>query len=135
MSVVQITNATALIRAALAAALAPLVATYQGQPKAFWYIAPELVPPPLLVYQVQSPPQDTSFLNGAAASAVITVKALVADTDPAAAESLLATVPAALAGLTISGYSVRALWVRDVPPFIADFLYTAGLVYQLDLYA
>lgn len=136
MSVTQIANGTALIRASLATALAPLVGIYQGQPNAYWLQAPETAPLPLLVYQAQDGGgQDISFLNGAAWSGLFTIKALVADSSPSAADTLLAGVPAALAAMTVPGYRVGVLFVRDLvlPP--RDFVYTAGLIYQIDLYA
>lgn len=134
MSVVQIANGTALIRASLATALASVVGTYQGQPKAYWLQAPELAPLPLLVYQAQDGGgQDASMLNGAAFSGLFTIKALASTAD--AADTLLADVPAAVQGLSVPGYRVNVLFVRDLvlPP--RDFVYTSGLIYQIDLYA
>jgi len=134
MSVTQITGGTALVRAALASALASLVGTFEGQPKAYWLQAPELAPLPLLVYFPQDGGgRDESFLNGAGWSGLFTIKALAAT--PAAADTLLATVPAALAGLSVPGYQVTVLFIRNLilPP--ADFVYQAGLTYQIELYA
>lgn len=132
MSVTQITNGMALIRAALATALASLVGTYEGQPRAYWLQAPELSPLPLLIYQPQSPPQAADFLNGAGADGLFTIKALAASN--AAAETLIATVPAAIAGLAITGYSVRAVFVRELSLPPRDDAYTAGLIYSIELY-
>ena len=70
---------------------------------------------------------------GAGWSGLFTIKALAAT--PAAADTLLATVPAALAGLSVPGYQVTVLFIRNLilPP--ADFVYQAGLTYQIELYA
>jgi hypothetical protein len=133
MPVTQITNAMALIRAALASALASLVGTFEGQRKAYWLQAPELAPLPLIVYQPQAAPQDASFLNGAGAGGLFTIKAIAATN--AAAESLIASVPAVMTSLAIPGYGVRAVFVRELSLPPRDDAYTAGLIYDIAIYS
>lgn len=132
MSVTQITGAMALIRGALATALAPLVGTYEGQPRAYWLQAPELAPLPLIVFQPQAPPQSDDFLNSAGSGGLFTIKAL-SDTN-AGAETLIATVPAVVRTLAVPGYGVGVTFIRELSLPPRDDAYTAGLIYQIDLY-
>lgn len=133
MTATPITDAIPLIRRALYTVLAPLVSSYNGVPKAYWLQADLGAPLPLLVYQSQDGGgKDVSFLSHAAWSGLFTIRALAGSAS--AAETLLATVPAALDTLTVSGYGVGVQFVRSLvlPPL--DQVHTAGLVYQIDLY-
>ena len=133
MPATPITDAIPKIRTALYAALTPLVGTYDGQAKAYWLKAAQGAPLPLLIYQAQDGGGgDTSLLSTGGWAGLFTIKALASSA--AAAEALLATVPAALASLSVSGYSGQATYVRSLvlPPL--DGVHTAALVYRITLY-
>lgn len=126
MPYVAITDAVPKVRTALYTALSALGAAY-------WLQAPEGTALPLIVFQAQDGGGlDDSYLNSAGWSGLYTIRAL-ADS-PSAAETLLAGVPAAIAGLTVSGYSSRTRFVRSLvlPP--TDGAHTAALVYEVELY-
>lgn len=128
-----ITDAIPKIRAGLYAALAPLVGTYDGAAKAYWLQAAQGAPLPLLIYQAQDGGgADASLLSTGGWAGLFTIKALAASAS--AAEALLATMPAALAGLSVSGYSAQATYVRSLvlPPL--DGVHTAALIYRITLY-
>lgn len=133
MPAVPITDAVPKVRTALYAALSPLVAAYQGIPKAYWLQAPEGAPLPLLVFQAQDGGgKADDYLNSAGWSGLYTIRAL-ADS-ATAAETLLSGVPAALAGLTVNGYGCTVQFQRSLvlPPL--DGVHTAALIYQIELY-
>jgi hypothetical protein len=129
---VAITDALPKIRAALYAALAPLVGTYDGMAKAYWLQAAQGAPLPLLVYQAQAPFQADDFLNSAAGGGLFTIRALAASA--AAADTLLAGVPAALSSLSVSGYGCTVTFVEApaIPPL--DQVHTAALTYRIELF-
>ncbi len=125
MPYAAITDAVPKVRTALYSALSPVGAAY-------WLQAPEGAALPFLVYQAQDGGgQDDSYLNSAGWSGLYTIRALA--NSPSAAETLLAGVPAALAGLTVSGYSARARFVRSLvlPP--DNGTHTAALVYEIEV--
>lgn len=133
MPAVAITDAIPKIRAGLFAALSPLVDDYQGIAKAYWLQAPIGAPLPLLVYQAQDGGgSEDDFLNSAAWTGLYAIRAL--GSTPVDAETLLAGVPAALAGLSVSGYTARSTFVRSLvlPPL--DSVHTAALIYRIALY-
>lgn len=133
MPATPITDAIPKIRTALYAALAPLVGTYDGQAKAYWLQAAQGAPLPLLIYQAQDGGGgDASLLSTGGWVGLFTIKALAASAG--AADALLATVPAVLAGLSVGGYSGQATFVRSLvlPPL--DGVHTAALVYRITLY-
>lgn len=133
MTVQPLTDAIPRVRSALYAALAPLVGTYEGQAKAYWLIASQGAPLPLLVFQAQDGGGgDGSLLGIGGWSGLFTIRALAAS--QSAAEALLAGVPAALAGLSTSGVSIQATFARAlvVPPL--DGVHTAALIYRITLY-
>jgi len=124
-----ITDAIPRVRTALYAALAPLVGTYEGVARAYWLIAPQGAPLPLLVFQAQDGGGgDASLLGIGGWSGLFTIRALAAS--QSAAEALLAGVPAALA--TLSGMQATFVRALVVPP--EDGVQTAALIYRITLY-
>lgn len=132
MPAVAITDAMPKIRVALYTALGPLVGTYQGIAKAYWLQAAQGAPLPLIVYQAQAPFKEDDFLNSAAGGGLFTIRAL-ADS-AAAAETLLASVPAAMNNLSVSGYGCRVTFIEApvIPPL--DQVHTAALTYRIELF-
>jgi hypothetical protein len=123
---VAITDAVPKIRTALYSALSPVGAAY-------WLQAPEGAALPFLVYQAQDGGGlDDPYLNSAGWSGLYTIRALAAS--PSAAETLLSGVPAAIAGLSVSGYSSRVRFMRSLvlPP--ENGTHTAALVYEVELF-
>lgn len=117
-----ITNAVPLLRAALASALS-----------AYWLQAPINTPRPYRVFQAQDGGgADTSFLNSAGWAGLYTIRAH-ADTQ-GEADAALANVPAAMQALSVAGYTVTATFVRALvlPPL--DGVWSAGLIYSIDLF-
>lgn len=133
MIVQPITDAIPRVRAALYAALAPLVGTYEGAAKVYWLVAAQGAPLPLLIMQAQDGGGgDQSLLGAGGWSGLFTIKALAASAS--AAEALLAGAPGALQSLSTSGLSIQATFARSLvlPP--ADGAHTAALVYRITLY-
>ena len=129
MTAQPITDAIPRVRTALYAALAPLVGTYEGVARAYWLIAPQGAPLPLLVFQAQDGGGgDASLLGIGGWSGLFTIRALAAS--QSAAEALLAGVPAALA--TLSGMQATFVRALVVPP--EDGVQTAALIYRITLY-
>lgn len=124
---VAITDALPTLRAALFTCLAPLCGN-----RAYWLQAPLGAALPLLVYQVQAPFAAADFLTSGAGGGLWTIKALAST--QAAADGLLATVPPALAGISVAGYGARIAFVSApaIPPL--DGVWTAALVYRMELY-
>lgn len=133
MTAAPITDAIPRVRTALYAALAPLVGSYNGQARAYWLVAAQGAPLPLLIFQAQDGGGgDESLLGVGGWSGLFTIKALASS--QSAAEALLATVPAALASLSTGGLSIQATFARTLvlPPL--DGVHTAALVYRITLY-
>lgn len=129
-----IPDAISLVRPALYAALCPLTAAYNGHPRCYWLVAEQGAPLPLLVVQSQDGGgADASLLGLGGWAGLITVKALASSL--AAAETLLAGVPAAMAALAApEDFTIRATFVRPLvlPP--ADGVWQAGQIYRVQLY-
>lgn len=129
-----IANAIPLARAAVYAALAPLVGTYQSLPRCYWLAAAQGAPLPLLVMQSQDGGGgDASMLNLGGWSGLITVKAIAASL--AGAEALLSGVPAAMEALAApAGYTIRATLARPLTLPPSEDVWSAGLIYSIDLF-
>lgn len=129
----QIADAVTLVRKAIYAATSPLVGAYLGLPKSYWLLGEQGAPLPYLVVQSQDQGgRDASMLGLAGWRGQFTVKAL-ADTQ-SGAEDALAGVPAAMANLSSTGFTITATLVRPLvlPP--KDGVWQAGLIYDIELY-
>lgn len=131
---IPIPNALDVVRVALYAALSPLCGAYNSHPKCYWLIAELGAPLPLLVFQSQDGGgQDASFIGLGGWQGEITIRALAASPNAAAAQ--LAGVPAALEALTNpAGYTIRATFLRPLTLPPKDGVWTSGQIYRIHLY-
>jgi hypothetical protein len=129
-----ITNALDIVTQALHSALSPLVGSHQGNPKCYWLVAEQGATLPYLVYQSQDlGGRDASMLNVAGWEGEITIKSTAVD--KGAAQTLLATVPAAMEALANpSGFTLTATFIRPLVIPAKDTRYTAALIYKLELF-
>lgn len=133
MSVAPITDAEAVLATAIRNALAAVAGTYQGRPQAYYQLAPQGAPLPLVVYQVQSGVIAARERVGArGATADVTIRALA--TDATAARALLALTVAPMAALAFAGYTVTATYLRSpiIPPDAAG-TYQSAHLWRVDI--
>src|SRR5689334_16141963 len=111
-----ILDAEIIIATAVRDALASLVGTYNGRPKAYYQLAEQGAPKPYVVYQLQADIAPRWRVGSAGATALVTVKALAESA--AAARELLATAAPGMDSLSYDGYTLTARYVRSpsIPP-------------------
>jgi hypothetical protein len=129
-----ITNAIAVVRAALYTALAPVAGTYLGIKKVYWLQAAQGAPLPFVIFQPQDPGGDASFLNNNGYEGLWTIRAL-ADSASGAETLLNATVAPIAAITTAGGYSFTATFEQVIAPPPVDTVFQTGLVYRVRMYA
>jgi hypothetical protein len=116
MADTPILDAEAVLTTAIRDALAPLVGTYNGRPKAYYQQAEQGAPLPYVVFQFQSDISRMDWLSDTGATVLVTVKALAGSAS--AARTLLATVAPGMDSLTDADYALTARYVRSpaIPP-------------------
>jgi hypothetical protein len=113
-------NAEGAIASAIYSAIAPLMTAYQfaGNARCFYQVAPEQVPMPFVVFQLQSDIEPVQRVGGWEGNATVVLRAIAAT--PAEARSMLGLVASGMDNLTISGHHVKAVWdgALSIPPQI-----------------
>jgi hypothetical protein len=131
MTAQPILDAELIIATALRNALAPFVGTYLDRPKVYEGLAEQGAPKPLLVFQFQAPIEPAWYVNGAGASALITVKAQAEDID--SARQLLGRASAGMRTLYYPGYSVTARYVRSPKIPALNGVYTNAHTWRISI--
>jgi hypothetical protein len=131
MTVQPILDAELIIATAVRNALAPFVGTFNDRPKVYEGEGEQGAPKPLIVFQFQAPIEPTWYVNGAGASALITVKSLAEDID--SARQLLKSASVGMSTLSYPGYSVTARYVRSPKIPQLNGIYTSAHIWRISI--